>query len=513
MGKIAAAAAVLFLLLGLALIPYPGIQTDEPFFAVPIYEPPVTDYSISVFHHYIPLMIFPYTGTLKSLLYWPILRAFGPNPWSLRVPVVLAGAVTIVLFFTLAKRMAGAPAALIASLLLAADPSFLLTNTFDWGPVAIEHLLLVTGCLLIALQWPALGFFCFGLALWNKAVFVWALAGLAAGAAIAYWPEVRRHLADRRMALRCTLALLTGALPLIVYNFHAPNATMRSNVHLSTEEFGVKLVSFKQTVEGSALFGFIAAPESEPLPKPTRSVSLWIRDHLGAYHSSLFGYSLLFALLAAPLSWRSPARRAAVFAIAFSLVAFLAMAFTRYTGFAHHIVLLWPMPQLLVGLAAAALRPRWLGVAIATVLILANLLVINQYFAQLERNGAYGFFTDALYPLSDFISDSEDTIYLVDWGVWGNLNFLHQGRLHLQPAWPVPARSQADIEKMLSNPHSLFLDHVQSREYYQGSGARLDAVARSAGYEKHLIRTIDDSNGRPIFELLKWTRPQPVGQF
>jgi 4-amino-4-deoxy-L-arabinose transferase-like glycosyltransferase len=513
MGKIAAASALLFSLLGIALIPYAGIQTDEPFFAVPIYEPPVKDYCIPVFHHQIPLMIFPYTGTLKTLLYWPILRIFGPNPYSLRIPVVLIGAVTVLLFFPVAKRMAGAPAALIASLLLATDPSFLLTNTFDWGPVAIEHLLLVTGCLLIALKRPALGFFCFGLALWNKAVFVWALAGLAAGAALVYWPELRRYLRGTglRACVVCPLALLAGALPLIVYNFHAPNATMRSNVHISTEDFRVKLVSFQQTVEGSALFGFVTAPESEPLPKSPHTVSVWIRDHLGPHHSSLFGFSLLLSLLAAPLWWHTPGRRAALFAIAFSLVAFLAMAFTRYTGYAHHIVLLWPMPQLLVGVAVAALRPRWLAAAAATLLIAANLLVVNQYFAQLERNGAYGFFTDALYPLSDAIADrSGDTIYLVDWGVWGNLNFLHQGRLHLQPAWPIPARSQAEIEKMLSDPHALFLDHVQAREYYPGSGARLDAIAQSSGYQKQIVRTIQDSNGRPIFELIRWARIPPA---
>jgi len=512
MGKIVGASALLFFLLGLAFIPCAGIQTDEPFFSVPIYQPPAKEYCISVFHHQIPLMIFPYTGTLKSLLYWPILSVFPPTPYSLRIPVVVIGSLTILLFYSLARRMAGERAAVIAALLLATDPSFLLTDTFDWGPVAIEHLLLVSGALLIVLRRPAPGFFCFGLALWNKAIFVWALAGLAAGAALAYGPEIRRSLRSRglRTCVVCLVALLAGALPLIVYNFRAPNATMRANVHLSTEDFQVKLISFRQTADGSALFGFIASPETEPFPKTTRSIPLWIRDHLGPHHSTLSGLALLFALLAAPLWWRSPGRRAALFAIAFSLVAFLAMAFTRYTGYAHHIVLLWPMPQLLAGVALAALRPRSFAALAIAVLLGSNLLVVNQYLAQLQRYGAYGFFTDALYPLSASLSDSSsDTIFLVDWGVWGNLNFLHRGRLHLQPAWPIPARSQAEIETLLATPHALFLDRVESREYYRGSGARLGAIAAAAGYRKEIVGTFPDSNGRPIFELARWVRIPP----
>jgi len=506
----------LWVLLGLLLIPYAGIQTDEPFFAVPIYEPPLPNYCVSLFHHLIPLMIFPYTGTLKSLLYWPILKSFGPGPYSLRIPVVLIGAATIALFLWLSERMAGARAAFLAFALLATDPSFLLTDTFDWGPVALEHLLLVTGCLLITFRRPGLGFFCFGLALWNKATFVWALAGLAAGVMTAYLPELRRAVADRRLVLRCAAGLAAGALPLIVYNFHSPNATLRSNVHLSTEDFQVKLVSLKRTVEGSALFGFVAAPESEEMPKTLRSLqsrtSSSIRHHLGAHHSSLLLYALIFAVLGAPIWWRSPGRRAALFAIAFSLVAFLIMALTRYTGFPHHAVLLWPMPQLLVGIAVAALRPKWLVVAIGTFLVAANLLVVNQYLFQLERNGAYGFFTDALYPLSDSISDAAgDTIYLVDWGVWGNLNFLHEGRLKLQPAWPIPSRGATEIENMLSDPRGLFLDHVPAREYYQGSDDRLNAVAEASGYARHTVRTIQDSNGRPVFALFRFDKKVPEG--
>ena len=91
-------------------------------------------------------MVMTYIGSLKTLLYWPIFRIFGAGPWTVRLPVVLLGAITIFVFFHLARVVRGGRAAVIGAFLLATDPVFLLTNTFDWGPVALEHVFLVTGC-------------------------------------------------------------------------------------------------------------------------------------------------------------------------------------------------------------------------------------------------------------------------------------------------------------------------------------------------------------------------------
>jgi uncharacterized membrane protein len=63
--------------------------------------------------------------------------------------VLLAGAATIWLFYRLLRRISGNRAAVFGCALLAADSTFLLTNTFDWGPVALQHLLLVGAILLL----------------------------------------------------------------------------------------------------------------------------------------------------------------------------------------------------------------------------------------------------------------------------------------------------------------------------------------------------------------------------
>ena len=144
----------LTILVGCALIPYAGLQMDETLFARPYYQPAAREFRLRVFHHDIPLMVMTYIGTLKTLVYWPLMAVFRSSfavhpkyaAWVFRLPTVLAAALTVFVFFYLAQRSAGRTTATIATVLLASDPTYLLTNTFDWGPVALEHLLLVTGC-------------------------------------------------------------------------------------------------------------------------------------------------------------------------------------------------------------------------------------------------------------------------------------------------------------------------------------------------------------------------------
>jgi len=515
-GMLLSIATLLFIAIGLIVIPLAGIQDDEALFAAQLFTGGLPPYSLAIFRHHLPLMVFPYTGALKTYVYWPVFRLFRPNPYSLRVPMLLAGAATILIVYAFAKRIAGARAALLASVLLATDPTFLFSDTFDWGPVALQHLLLVAGCLLIVRGSLRGGCFVFGLALWDKAVFVWALAGLVAGILVAYLPEVRRVLADKRRVAGAALAFAIGASPLIVYNLKSGSETVRSTAHFAVEHLPLKFEEMHRALNGGGLFRFLAAEEWESDPKPAGSpgarVATAIHDVAGNHRSTPFPFAVLLAMLAAPLWWRTAYKKPALFSIAFMLTTFAAMAITRDAGEAiHHTVLLWPMPQLLVGAAVAAIGWRWAPVAAGAVLVASNLLVMNQYIFQLERFGADGGFSDAIYPLSAQLPLAPgDHVYLSDWGAMQTLTLLHRGRLALMPVSapfqtdePDPVGKQV-IANVLADPHGLFVGHVREREVFKGAGERLDAAARAAGYQRESEGIIGDSNGHPVFEMFRF---------
>jgi hypothetical protein len=501
-------AACLFILLGTLLIPRAGLEVDEALFTQPLYHRLSPDFELGVLHHKVPVMIIAYIGAFKTLLCWPILRLGGPSVFAVRLPMVLVGAATILLFFLFAESVVGRAAAVVAAVLLATDPTFLLTDTFDWGPVALEHLLLAAGCLAMASRRSALACFLFGLALWNKATFVWALSGLVVATLVAYWPECRQRLHDRRLVIRCALAFMAGALPLLLFNLHRPAATLRATNGVSTQDFGVKLHQLRGALDGSGLFGYLVAEDSMT-EQPKLLAARW---RLGGSRSSLFPYAVALAIFAAPLWWQSRGQRAGVFALVFCTVTFLAMAVTRDGGTGiHHIVLLWPMPQLLAGIAICALRPRWIAPVLAAVLVISNLLVIDRYFFQLERNGAAGTFSDAIYSLSSAIPQlGNDSVYVADWGMYESLEYLHQGRLPLNYSPAIlaaenPSGGQlSTIAAMIADPKGLFVTHVSEQEVFKGVRERFQTVAASAGYEKRVIQTISDSNGRPVFELWRF---------
>ena len=114
-------------------MPHLGIQTDEALFVAGIYQTNAAYYKIRLFHHFIPLMLSSYIGTLKSLIYAGLFQIFTPSPYSTRIPVLLIGVATIWLFFLLLRKVSGTAAATAGCLLLATDTIFLLTDDIRLG--------------------------------------------------------------------------------------------------------------------------------------------------------------------------------------------------------------------------------------------------------------------------------------------------------------------------------------------------------------------------------------------
>lgn len=517
-----------FVVIGSVLIPYPGIEDDESLFANPIYGPVVRAYRMRVFHHDIPLMVMDYIGGLKSWLYSPIFRFVKPSPASVRVPVLLIGALTVWLFYRLLDRVAGRRAAFAGCFLLATDSIFLLTTEFDWGPVAIQHLMLVSGCLLLVRfhqtgSWKPLlgGFFALGLGLWDKALFGWLLGGLGVAAVVVFPKEIFRRLTARHVEI-AVAGFLLGCWPLVVFNVRHDWQTFRNNAAFSAEGLAGKAWVLRFTLDGQGLFGYIV---NERSAQPVREPGSWLEKAstriagLAGNRQENFMLEALAIALLAGLLLRGQ-RRAILFALVFLTVAWTQMAFTRNAGGGvHHSVLLFPFPQFVVAVALAEVSRRlgkWGLAALipaVTFLCLANLVVTNQYLAQLIRNGTTVTWTDAIYPLSASLKESEvHDVFAMDWGFFDTLQMLHEGRIELHGGSdPVmkDAPNEADqraIDNMLSQQHAVFITHMPGQEFFPGAMERLLKAAAERGYRGELLRTVADRNGRPVFKVYRFVR-------
>src|SRR5207245_36340 len=152
--------------------------------------------------------------------------------------------------------------------------------------------------------------------------------------------------------------------------------------------------------------------------------------------------------------------------------------FTRGAGASpHHVVLVWPFPVLLVAIGFAE-ASRFLGrigdqLLVVVVLFLAgtSALVTNEYFSSLVRNGGGAVWTDAIYPLSDYLKTSKpQVVYINDWGILNVVRLLTEGQLPLQVGSdPLnkPTFDKSDRRILLdriSESRAVFVTHTDQNE-------------------------------------------------
>ena len=518
-------ACVAFAFLSLTILPYPGLQDDELFFTVPLYLPHGT-FGVRVFGARIPLMLFSYSGAFKTWLYAGIFELFEPSRWSVRAPMVLVGAITIWLTWLWTRRAAGPRAAAFSVALLATDSVFIATNTFDWGPVALQHALLMGG--LVALQYwlkkesgryLALSFFLFGLGLWDKALMIWPLIGLSVATLCVYPGELRRHLGRVPIAIAAA-SLLLGALPLVCFNIAHHGETVSANTKLSVLAIPGKLTELRRTLDGSVLLGPLIATSAGPLEQTPKTVveraSVALGTVLGAHPNNWMLPALALSLICLVFL----RTRLLVFILIATMVTWLQMAANTGTGGgAHHVILLWPFPCVFVGVAMAGLADRvpvrasYAVTALVAILVCGNLLNTNEYLADLTLNGAAKAWTDASYRLAGAIWPyRSNRIGIVDWGYFNVLRMMYAGELQLTGVSEFihkPAMTDDDLKHvsaMIAAPDFIFIQHTDDQQIFEGVNDELRNAALVLGYSEQIERVVHDNQARPVFEIFRFVK-------
>ena len=467
-------------------------------------------------------MLMSYLGTVKSLLLKPILLSFGSSAYAMRVPAVLAGAASIWVFYHLLRRIAGERAALIGCSLLAVDSSYLVTTVFDWGPVALQHLLMLGGTLLLVRfyqqreEWTlAAGFFLFGLVLWDKALALWMLSGMAVAAAVLF-PRKLLSLVTRRRIAVTFVALCLGALPLLIYNASSHWGTFRGNVHRDFHDLPGKARLLRDT-EARGLFGWLTA-ESWRTPKPhepagaVQKASARLAKAAGEPQNFILLYGFVLALLLAPLAG-PPGWRAMAFCLITGAVAWIQMASNAATGGSvHHTILLWPLPEAVIAISFAAASQR-LGragipaiVTAMAVLLASGALVVNQYYVELWRYGGGQSWNEGIYYLSAYAKDHPAKMWIcLDWGFLDPLRFLHHGKLQVAMG-NNPVDDHDEAIALFSDPENVFLSHTKDYAFFPETAPAFFRFAQESGYHRVVVATIGDSYGRQFCEISRFER-------
>ena len=487
----------------------PGIEEDETLFVGPFVDKAPSLYEWHVGHFRIPVMTMDYIGALKTWLYWPIFRLWTPDVWSMRLPVCLLSAVTLLLFADVVRRAAGSRVALAAAVFLATDAVFVLINVFD---MTVCLLLLGTVAFLNLLQrFEASGrrrflgaaFLVAGLALWYKAIFIFPLASMLLALAVAYPRQLWRRFTLRNLAL-AAIGIAVGAAPLIAFNWERRGATVQASGALPSVPALEKLVMLQHTLDGRAFehymfrstFGekipLIGAPIGE-------LVIRWYRESHFGLGSALLP-ALVLALVALPFLRRSAVFPALLFSWAAMAAAYGAMFVFRDAGAGpHHTVMLYPAPQFIVAASAAAMVERYLRgnrsapfLAVCIVLAASNLWLLGHYAQAARANGFSVYWSDGVERLAEVLRAQNLPVAVLDWGI-------HNGvQIH--------ARDAVAFDDPAPRENILYVTHCEGYVIDDSRTALFQAQLAASALRITGNRVVADKKGHLVYCLFQLER-------
>ena len=522
------AGLLLFALCSFPWLALPGLYQDELYF-IPVLEPfdfesPL--YSWTVAGTELPMMIVSYAGALKALLMKVAFAVCPPTVATVRGSALLLGMGTLCFTLVFLRRHYSTAVAVAATLLLATDPSFIHTIRIDWGPVALMQFLKMAGLAFISgwlvsgrlALWIA-GMFVFGLAVWDKATFVWILLPLALCVLVLFPRPTLERFRYRNAAIG-VLAFLLGSMPFWIFNINKEGQTASENWNF--EYRPDKLSTARGTLDGSVVLWLIVRddfeeaqpPEDIALPQVASALKM-----LGQARSTLSWPLMVVSLLLLPITLRTRHRRAVLFPLALSLGIYLLMfPFRAGGGGSHHVMMIYPFPLLLVAVSLAAttekLKLRGVFPLVIAAALLSNLSLNARYLAGYAHTGGAGNFTDAVYELVPYMRDRpQHTYHLLDWGISNTLAFLGEP---YDIRWEdlsgqymgteSPAQRNQRMSKVLADPKSRFVVRGSQKTVFPAGRKLIDKWLTEGRIEK--TTEFRERLGTVAFEVY---RPTPPG--
>jgi len=515
---------LLFLALGAYQLRLPGLHYDEAKEAglngmqLVTGQPltPFRDASVKVGPWHIPLMVQDYIGALNVLLAVPFLAVGGVNVVALRWLPLLTGGLTLLLAWRVARRLAGLPAAHATAALLAVSPTFVFWSRQGIFVTNITALFL-TASLLTGLRWwtdrklPDLWLTAlfWGLGLYAKLLFIWAIGAMVVTAAAA------RAIAKTKprppawtwpVTSACFLLPLT---PLVIFNLRTEGTVTSIFGNLERSYYGINNRAYLPNL----------AVRLGQLRTLLRGDHFW---YLGEVHANpwapwLAGGLVVAAVLAALSSQRCKADQQAVLLPVALLVLIVAQsAFTVSDLFITHYALLFPLIPLAGGLAAGALLHRhrlWLTMPVLIALLWwsgADLWTTACYHRALTLSGGHSAHSSAIAGLAAYLENyGPATVVALDWGIDAPVRFLTVGRVSPVEIFGYASLDVPDtgfagrVAPFMDDPDTIYLAHATGDTVFHG---RVEALAELANEQERTLceqARLAEQGGRPLFVVYR----------
>ena len=511
----------------------------------------------------LPLMVQDYIGALNVALALPFLAIGGVNVVALRWLSLLTGALTLVVTWRVAWRLGGPIAAAATALLLAVNPAFIFWSRQGIFVTNLVALIFMTS-LLTGLRWWGLRrprdlwltAFLWGLGIYAKLLFVWAIGAMLVLAGVAWLVEARSSKlgtgnsklevqSPKRPALTWALTLvffLIPLIPLIVFNLRTGGTLDSVFGNLGQSYYGVNNSAYLPNL----------------LTRLDQIITLLRAQHLsylgGPFTNAWAPWLMLILVLLAGVITGLDTRKAhpprtfqqgrhglppilRVLAPLLLLALMIAQsAFTVSDLFITHYALLLPLIPLAGGLAFGALMQagresageagnrnaagQGNGLAKGALRALAVIALVGwigsdlatdiRYHRALTVTGGHGAHSDAIYALAKRLDSlGWAAPVALDWGLGAQIRYLTAGRV--QPAevfgyetLAAPDAGYAErMNRLLDDPDNIYLAHAPEHTIFRERVNALADLAWNRGLTLREQGRFNERDGTPLIIMYR----------
>lgn len=478
--------------------------------------------TIRLFGGWFPVTVQPYMGALKSQLLIPVFASFGASVPTLRAATLSIALIGLLFAMLFARESLGIRTAIVAGLLLATDPSFLLTARHDWGSFALGFCcrcgglyFLIVGSRRREIVPSFVGGLLFGLGVYNKIDFGVFVAAATAALALAF-PRILRQTPGtwRRQALPAGLGFVLGAAPMIAGAAAALSATgnvFRRQSH-GSGDWAEKLHAFGATLDGSYFHELMLAGGSfERMAQ--------MSDATAGPFMVVFVLSLAYLVVAL---WRDlragHVDSAQTFILVTTVLVTIGIFLTPRTVRIHHVLNIYPFPHYVVAAALVRIHSwrgaesnvlrRTLSLAVLALLVAGNLLVDTRTIEHMRSTGGKGRWSDSLEAFAEELSSRPGSVAVsLDWGFDGPLRFAARDLDRVEPIWTMRlAHRPGRTWRFSGTPRHVYLLFDEDFAVFD-FGPKFLAAARALDSDDVEIRRHIDREGDPTFVSVRFARP------
>jgi hypothetical protein len=490
----------------------PGLYYDEALFVNSALGG-VTDLFVYKRFAEIPVMIMPYIGALKSWLYYPIFKLFGVDLITIRLPVILLGALSLGLTWRYVQKQFGVLPSVFFILMATLEPSTVFHSRLDWGPTALmmvfrAGLLLalinwyVTGekrFLLLALVFTALGVF-------DKLNFVW-IATSAFVAGLLVYPKsfFGRTIKVKTVLICLGLSLISLGVLVAVLSVLSIKLTQEVVVSDIDQRFTTFLHLIGLTIKGAGVYSFVVQEGSNVFDAQ-------------AYVLTVIAGFAIWGLVVGVRSGKISLRGLVYLALVMFLLG-VQVFFTKKAIGPHHFAVFAPIWLIFiaVGLAGAFYAIQERSRVLARVLMVlsmtsimatslrCNLAYLDE-FKKTQINSHWDQANSTALTLALESQKGITEVVAVDWGIATNVQALSNNRLRVMDFWSLfNAGLNQDqlswIRTDFVNKGAAFVVYVEGRETFPLARIHfLDAI-REGDWPVRQIMSINSADGQPYIEV------------